>query len=446
MHNSSQRPKFFRSPVLHTKHLIPLMFVGVFAFAAENGPGGPPAAQPNDPGVRAGAAAAGAPIAGLTTAELAMFSSSRITFQEVDDTDHGLGPRFNLDSCAGCHAYPATGGSSPSVNPQIAVASASGARNTIPPFLTLNGPVREVRFRFNPDGSRDGGVKALFTIAGRSDAAGCNLAQSDFTNTANLAFRIPTPLFGAGLIEAIPDTAIRSNLSANAGMKSAFGISGKLNTSGNDGTVTRFGWKAQNKSLAIFCGEAYNVEQGVSNELFPNKRDETAACQYGGSPNDQTNFVTGGASDVIQFAIFGRLLAAPTPAAATPSTTTGAALFTAVGCALCHTPTLTTGRSAIAALSSKRVNLYSDLAVHSMGSGLADNIIQGNAGPDEFRTAPLWGLGQRIFFLHDGRTSDLVRAIQEHSSQGSEANASVQHFSQLGRPEKQDVLNFLRSL
>jgi CxxC motif-containing protein (DUF1111 family) len=248
------------------------------------------------------------------------------------------------------------------------------------------------------------------------------------------------------LIEAIPDSTIRANLGANVNQKMVFGISGKVNTNGNDGTVTRFGWKAQNKSLAIFSGEAYNVEQGVSNELFPNKRDETPSCQYVGSPNDQMKFLTGEVSDVTQFGIFGRFLAAPTPAPATPSTTNGAVLFSTVGCALCHTPTLSTGRSSGAALSNQPVNLYSDLALHSMGSGLADNILQGNAGPDEFRTAPLWGVGQRIFFLHDGRASDLVRAIAEHSSPGSEANIAVQRFNQLNLQQKQDILNFLRSL
>lgn len=293
----------------------------------------PNTARAHDPGVRPGPAGAGGPIAGLRPAEAAMFSSARATFQEVDVTAKGLGPRFNLDSCSGCHAQPDVGGSSPAVNPQIAVATAAGARNTIPPFLTLNAPVREVRFKLNPDGSPDGGVKALFTISGRSDASGCRISQPDFGNTGNLSFRIPTPLFGAGLIEAIPDTAIVANLKSNSGMKAVFGISGKVNTIGNDGTVTRFGWKAQNKSLAIFSGEAYNVEQGVSNELFPNERDDTAGCQYIGIPNDQTDMATGHIGDVLQFSIFGRYLAPPQPAPSVSSTNSGPALFNVIGCA-----------------------------------------------------------------------------------------------------------------
>src|SRR5947208_3114662 len=130
----------------------------------------------------------------------------------------------------------------------------------------------------------------------------------------------------------------------------------------------------------------------------------------------------------------------------------GRATFGAVGCALCHTPTLQTGASSVAALSNKPVNLFSDLILHNMGPGLADEVSQGTAAGDEFRTAPLWGLGQRIFLLHDGRTSDLISAVRAHRSAGntqyraSEANAVVERFNALPESGKQDLLNFLRSL
>lgn len=89
---------------------------------------------------------------------------------------------------------------------------------------------------------------------------------------------------------------------------------------------------------------------------------------------------------------------------------------------------------------------YSDFALHHMGTGLADGIVQGSAGGDQFRTAPLWGVGQRLFFMHDGRTSDLIRAIRAHSSNGSEANAVINNFNKLNSGQVQDMLNFLRSL
>ena len=97
-------------------------------------------------------------------------------------------------------------------------------------------------------------------------------------------------------------------------------------------------------------------------------------------------------------------------------------------------------------LSGVQANLFSDLLVHRMGSGLRDDISQGNAGPDEFRTAPLWGVGQRVFFLHDGRTSDLLEVIRKHESPGSEANGVISRFHALSETDKQDLLNFLRSL
>jgi CxxC motif-containing protein (DUF1111 family) len=130
----------------------------------------------------------------------------------------------------------------------------------------------------------------------------------------------------------------------------------------------------------------------------------------------------------------------------------GRGLFTTAGCALCHTPTLRTGDATVAALRDKPVNLFSDLLVHHMGPGLADDLIQGEAAGDEFRTAPMWGLGQRLFFLHDGRTRDLMEAIQVHRSAGnsrfpaSEANGAVGAFNTLNEGQKQDLLNFLRSL
>jgi len=162
-------------------------------------------------------------------------------------------------------------------------------------------------------------------------------------------------------------------------------------------------------------------------------------------------------SAVTKFSFFMRFLAPPTPSTTNPggsdSIGKGKQIFANVGCVLCHTPKLKTGPLAtVAALQDKDVHLFSDLLVHNMGPGLADDIVQGVARGDEFRTAPLWGLGKRIFFLHDGRTDDLVRAILAHGSGGnsqfgpSEANAVIGKFKSLGDSDKQHLLNFLRSL
>ena len=415
--------------------------------------------QAHDPGVRGGSPDAGGPFGALTADELVFFNAGLDDFQETEVVADGLGPRFNLDSCAGCHTQPAIGGTSPRANPQFTV----GGNNTPPSFITQNGPVREARFKKNPDGSRDGGVHALFVISGLAGAAGCNIAQENFETQVqnhNVIFRIPTPTFGAGLIEMILDRTIVANQAANASAKKTLGISGRPNRNGNDGTIARFGWKAQNKSLLLFSGEAYNVEMGITNELFQTERDETPSCQFAKVPNDVTmTSATSGVetiSGIEKFAFFMRFLDQPTPSpnnpGGTPSIDRGRLQFSSTGCALCHTPTLPTGDSTVAALRNQNANLFSDLLVHNMGSGLADEVVQGGAGPDEFRTSPLWGLGQRIFFLHDGRTTDLLEAIRAHKSASSasfgpsEANAVVDRFNNLAEQDKQDVLNFLRSL
>jgi CxxC motif-containing protein (DUF1111 family) len=430
-----------------------------------------------DPGPRWEKAGAGDPIAGLTTNQLQLFEAGRDDFVEEEIVAEGLGPRFNLDSCAGCHLQPAVGGTSPKVNPQVAVAKAYGAQNTVPSFIKLDGPVREARFRYKPDGSRDGGVHALFVITGRVDgpesgAQGCYIRQEDFEAEVarnNVVFRIPTPTFGLGLVEQIPDYAINLNARAEYMAKTNLGIGGRAhrllptgnpNRNGNDGTIARFGWKAQNKSLLLFSGEAYNVEMGITNELFQNERDETPSCQFAPTPNDTINTDAESPLEALngiqKFAAFMRFLAPPTPSTTGPGTDdsrkNGKRLFVSTGCALCHTPTFKTGESSVAALSGQDVNLYSDLLLHRMGPGLADDVLQGVAEGDEFRTAPLWGLGQRLFFLHDGRARDLVQAILAHQSPGnskfkpSEANRVIDHFRALGEGQKQDLLNFLRSL
>jgi CxxC motif-containing protein (DUF1111 family) len=449
--------------------LCAVMLCGIFAQAQ------------SDPGPRGGTVGAGNPIAGLSADQLRFFTNAVNQFTEVQNVQDpspgngGLGPTFNSNSCGSCHSQPAIGGTSPSTsafpfvgpNPQVAVANLMGATNVIPFFVTADGPVREARFKFvlGPNDRRpdfddppDGGVHDLFTIAGRTDAPGCTMAQPDFNAAAaanNLIFRIPTPVFGVGLIENLAEATLTNNLAATAAARRALGIGGTFNRSGNDGSITRFGWKAQNKSGLIFAGEAYNVEVGVTNEAFPNERaNPPASCLFNPTPEDTTipiplDGVTDpdtALSDIQDFEIVMRFLDQPAPGPSSPSTVNGLAKFSAIGCVLCHTPSMTTAQSFVAGLSNVQANLFSDLALHHMGENLEDGISQGAAGGDQFRSAPLWGIGQRVFFLHDGRTSDLLDAIKQHRSRGSEANRVIDNFNGLSVSDKQDILNFLRSL
>jgi hypothetical protein len=451
----------------------------------------------------------------------------------------GLGPSFNAQSCAHCHFQPAVGGSSPGIisiitglgqvttftsfqgtsfqfteNPEIIDAHDDNATNIIPTFpattvsgpgfttVPTNGPVIEVRFinglaaSGNAAAVQPFGVGELFTFQGRSDEPkNCSISQLNFSNSA-LAFRIPTPTFGLGLVENTPELVLQANLAADIANPAAvaLGIKGSFNVSGNDGTITRFGWKAQNKSLLIFAGEASNVEMGVTNELFPDEKTwgNGLVCIPNNQPEDQifpaqpppTNGDASVMSSTAQDnAVFMRMNGAPSQCDALLSgvngdgvatcqpfgsstvgivgsqqVVTGQALFsnTSVGCNLCHSTVLETAPSVNAALSNQIYHPYSDFALHHMGAGVADGINQGSATSDQFRTAPLWGVGQRYFFFHDGRATDLVAAIQDHcppasqSASGStpvgEACGSVKGFNALTAAQQQDIIDFLRSL
>ena len=446
-----------------------------------------------DPGVRSGTGVnAGQPFASVTASpnDLAFFQTGLAQFNEhqtVTGDNPGLGPRFNLDSCGACHSQPAPGGTSPASgifpnvgpNPQsqvIANGVVNSNTNTIPYFVFANGPVREARFPFffdqfgNPNpNAPNGGVEDLFTVSGRTDAGSCSLQQPSFYTarvTNNIIFRIPTPVFGTGLMANIDDSTLQINRANN--LHNNFGIGGNFNHNGNDGTISRFGWKAQNKSLMIFAGEAYNVEMGISNELFTQDRPLPGEDQLGsglppsclnlagiGYPEDITHSdgttASTVTSDVGLFNTFMQFLDQPTPSTTSPggatSITNGRRLFSAIGCALCHTPSISTQASKLTlGLGNATANLFSDIEIHHMGAGLADNVSQGGAGGDQFRTAPLWGLGQRIFFLHDGRTANLLGAIEAHQSNGSEATQVEENFDLLSPSQQQDLLNFLRSL
>jgi CxxC motif-containing protein (DUF1111 family) len=486
MSSLRQYGKYFCTRVVR---YVNLKFAVQLAMAGLLASGGVVFAQwaARDPGVRGGTIDSGQPLASVAQDPRASeyFNNGLQRFQEVESVtggvDNGLGPRFNSNSCSSCHAQPSLGGSSPSAtifpgigpNPETLIFGLDGAQNTLPSFITPDGPVREARFKvmLNPNGSLsstpDGGVHDLFVISGRSDAGSCAIRQPDFAGNLalnNVIFRIPTPVFGAGLIENVAEETIYANMGANSNAKQQLGITGHPNRDGNDGMISRFGWKAQNKSLEVFAGEAYNVEMGITNELFQNERASPDEALHGGlpkecrlnpTPEDATNMsgVQGPQvpADTVLFAMFMRMLGPPTPSPGNPggsdSIARGRRAFEMVGCALCHTPSLATAPSAISpGLGPGAANLFSDLLVHSMGSNLADGVSQGGAGPDEFRTAPLWGLGQRIFLLHDGRSTDLVDAIRQHASSGSEANGVIRNFQRLAPQQEQDLLNFLRSL
>jgi CxxC motif-containing protein (DUF1111 family) len=473
--------------------------------------------QVTDPGVRGGTPGAGGPIGGLTATEQAYFTAAVARFNVIETVSAGLGPGFNELSCGVCHATPAVGGSSPATNPQVTDGNAMGGKNVIPSFITANGPIREARFVTLPNGQPDGSVHDLFSIATRSDApSGCVFPQPPFAAEVaknNVIFRIPTPMYGGGLVEGISDASLQSAFSAQASRNGSLGISGAFNTIGNTQNITRFGWKAQNPSLMVFAGEAYNVEEGITNEVFPEERNiatgpevtvpATPQCAPLAEPEDTSSSTdpfsppsaslpSDLASDIVNFSMVGRLLAAPVPAVpftasstASSSSTTAATVqvasalpaaagsttstssgstpsaasvqagfqaFNNIGCSGCHIVNQHVGAVTLIdqtqnpAVSNTTINPFSDFAVHTMGTELADGVSQGGANGNQFRSAPLWGVGQRNYFLHDGRTNNLVTAIEQHASSGSEANQVIHNFNMLSATEQQNIINFLRDL
>jgi CxxC motif-containing protein (DUF1111 family) len=430
----------------------------------------------------------------------------------------GLGPRFNGNGCQMCHFFPTFLGASGPVNPEAAAVSElniptggvgvlDGATNSLsafanPPYqINATTAIREVRFINVPNttGTFDGNVHNLFTITGRVDATNaininpalglttCSEQQPDFTDAVsqkNVVFRIPIITQGDGLVELIDDEALELN---NRALRGTNGVSGTFNRSGNDATITRFGWKAQNKSMAIFAGEAYNVEQGVSNDLFPNERridddllnesvTQIEDCQFHALPDDLINFVAGSSNtnqgnlasqistDVFNFSAAMRLSAPPPQGVLNSNEQRGQTLFnTTLHCNQCHANNstgdmvTTAGSSFPVGQSLQPVLAFSDVALHEMASGpnltntygqpcLDDQVMQGSAAGNMFRTAPLWGTTSRQFFLHDGSALNLQDAILNHICPGSEANDAGNAFVGLSTQDQDDVLEYLRTL
>jgi CxxC motif-containing protein (DUF1111 family) len=262
-----------------------------------------------------------------------------------------------------------------------------------------------------------------------------------------VAERQTTPLFGLGLIEAIPDETILRN----AGTPKPDGVTGRasiiLDVASGQQRVGRFGWKAQQATLLAFAGDAYLNEIGITSRLFPTENAPNgntsllAIADTVADPEDVIDPATGKA-DIDRFADFMRFLAPPPPVPLSFSASAGQTIFNQLGCAICHVPQMQTGTNSIAPLDRKTVRLYSDLLLHDMGS-LGDGIGQAAASPTEMRTAPLWGARASAPYLHDGRAATLGQAIAAHDGEGE---AARDRYLRLGATQRQELIDFLKSL
>jgi CxxC motif-containing protein (DUF1111 family) len=365
----------------------------------------------------------GDPLPGLTTTQLANFTTGLAQFETVDGIEDGLGPIFNDDSCAACHTDAATGG---------------GSTRTVTRFgRTTNGV-------FDPLTSLDGTLLHAETINPK-----CQEVIPPEANTT--ALRKTTPLFGAGLIEAIPDSAIQqlAKIPRRDGVKGQVAMVQDPSAPTGQLHVGRFGWKAQHAFILSFAGDAYVNEIGVTNRLFPDDfapdGNETLLEEYEPeglpSPQDQPDLVTGKA-DIDRFTDFMQLLAPPPVLPLSNSARAGSNLFNLIGCAQCHVPVQFTGPNAIAALNEKPVALFSDLLLHDMGD-LNDGIAQAAAGTNQMKTAPLWGLRVRTAFLHDGSATTIDDAIRAHDG---EAMRARDRYVRRSKAQQQQLIDFLNSI
>lgn len=373
------------------------------------GTGGPATVTPNF----------GQPLNGLTAQQRADFNNGATEFRTQDTPETGLGPIFNGRSCAECHNGPALGGGS---NISVTRFGRVDAQGNFDPLTQLGGSLLQ-RFAIAP-----------------------NLQERVPPEANVIVQRKTTPLFGAGLIEAIPDSAILAMAQRTVGD----GITGRAALINDPATgqqrVGRFGWKAQHANLLSFAGDAYLNEMGITNRFFraenaPNGNTALIARFNTGVIEDAVDPATG-KSDMDAFADFMRFLAAPPRATMTQSARIGELMFGTIGCTGCHVPSYNTGPNAVAALSNQTVNLYSDLLLHDMGS-LGDGIAQAAAQPREMRTAPLWGVRVRAPYLHDGRAPTLDAAIRAHDGEAAVVRA---RYVGLNANERQQLLDFLGTL
>lgn len=365
-------------------------------------------------------AAPGDPLPGVSPREFEEFRLGLEDFREIEEASEGLGPLFNGTGCASCHNVPVIGGGSPMTEMRAGTRDANGQ------FRVVGGTTLFQLFSI-PDHRCQAAIPMEATVVAR---------------------RTSIPLFGAGLIEAVPDEtllALEDPFDRNRD-----GISGRaaiiVDVASGQRRVGRFGWKAQIATLLTFSGDAYTNEMGITNDIFPTEPHggisaaRMSECDRLKDPEDVMDPRTGKRA-IDNFEAFMKFLGPVGRGPITDEVRAGDQAFAAVGCASCHVPALTTGANAVASLNRKTLTLYSDLLLHDVGTG--DGIAQEAADPSEIRTPALWGLRFRRTLLHDGSAGTADEAIRRH---GGEASAVIESYRRLIEPTRRALLVFLDSL
>jgi len=358
---------------------------------------------------------------GLSAPELDLFNAGKVAFAEVESAADGLGPVFNEASCVACHQGPAPGGSNGRLETRFGRVDGAG---NFDPLASLGG--------------------SLLQDHGIGPVQGWMFGAEQIPTQANvIARRRTTPLFGLGLVDATPDAVFHGLAAAEKLLApdAAGTVALVADLSSQKMAVGKFGWKNGNPTLFQFSADAYLNEMGFTSPLFPKEncpQGDCASLEF--NPRPDLNDPDG--ADVLKFAHFMTFLAPPPRGPRTLQTILGEAVFAGIGCAICHTPTLVTGRNPVRALDRVAYHPFSDFLLHDMGS-LGDGIVQGAAGARQMRTQPLWGVRASATLLHDGRAATLEQAIQAHDGQG---RRSRDRFAALDRLSRAALIAFLKSL
>lgn len=399
----------------------------------------------------------GAPVPGLSSAQLALFQAGKVAYEKDFTVAEGLGPLFRERACVTCHGFPATGGSDP------------GTTNNVTHFMINNDGNWMLALEFG------GPVVQHRDIRGEPGGAGCPIVGESVPPLPKVttSLRHSSPVFGFGLLDAVSDEEILewagkkpwkdpsvigfaqygTELESLVRLR-AFTFDISRRQPAGAARIGRFGWKSQTPTLFQFTTEPFNIELGVSTPYFPRENSPNGAplppeCRLAGSqPNDS------GSANSLKLFHFQALLAAPTPRQRTPRSFYGELMFRVAGCADCHRPTMRTTRdyfmpladgtvTRVDALSNKVIAPYSDLLIHDMGPGLADGRVMGAAGPRFWRTTPLWGTQHKRRFLHDGSAANVHEAIDRHGGEGA---ASVSRYDALSPAQQAALLEFVEGL
>jgi CxxC motif-containing protein (DUF1111 family) len=366
------------------------------------------------------------------------FANAQAIFEEEDGSDGSLGPLYNARGCVDCHQNPVTGGTSQVTELRVGHRDAFG--NFVNPTITINN-----------------GANSIPNRSLVNDRATCPQAQERVPGTETIqALRASLNVLGDGFVEAI-DSNTLLQISRNQPFQSGGRIAGEfiqVPVAEANGQIRggRFGWKNQQASLLSFAADAYLNEQGVSSRLQPT--DITTVCKTSSDPEDHNDSI--GMADIDHFAAFMRATLAPpvdTAAMATSAAQQGQQIFNAIGCGICHVPSITTAPvgtvinggafTVPAALGSKIINPYSDFLLHDVGTG--DGIVQ-NGPPDtanKVRTPPLWGLRTRSRLMHDLLSTTRNSAILRH---GHEAAGVISNYQSLSTTQKNNLIAFLNAL